>query len=267
MRVALISFEYPPAVAVGGIGTYAQQAAVMLMRAGVDLEVFAAGRPGTTTCKASNASVHRVPASNRVEFRESIAQVIVRRHNVKAFDLFESPEIGAEGITVAKALPEIARVVKLHTPTYLVSRSGYDPPSVVERMRFSLGAVRRGRIAFLQRPHYLCEADGEYHFTRTADQVVAPSQAIHSIVGSDWALTEELISDCPYPHAPRKELCDLPPASGTEVIGFLGRLEPRKGILELAQAIPLILSKAPHFAFSLHRAIVAVQVRPYAAVD
>ena len=42
MRIAFISYEYPPDTAAGGIATYARQAAHMLRDRGHAVEVFAA---------------------------------------------------------------------------------------------------------------------------------------------------------------------------------------------------------------------------------
>lgn len=249
LRIALISFEYPPAVAIGGIGAYALEAAKMLAKGGVDLEVFSAGVEGTTTCAAAGVSVHRVAASNRGEFSERIAPVVLRRHRLRPFDVLESPEIGAEGSGVAVAAPEIARVVKLHTPGYLVGKSAYDVPTFGEQARFSLGALRRGRFAILRRPAYDRQSDPEYLFTRSADEIAAPSRAIGEIVQEDWNLPRERVNCFPYPFLPNPGLLALPLAGEAKTIGFLGRLEARKGIIELAEAIPRILGQAPHLRF------------------
>ncbi len=50
MHIALISHEYPPDTAVGGIATYVKQAAAMLAGRGHKVEVFCASgtRKGTT---------------------------------------------------------------------------------------------------------------------------------------------------------------------------------------------------------------------------
>ena len=249
MRVAFISFEYPPALAIGGIGTYAGNAVKMLATGGVDVEVFSAGEKGTAVCEGSSVPIHRVGARDRAEFRQRIVSVVRERHEVESFDLFESPEIGAEGAMVAAALPEIARVVKLHTPSYLLDRFGYEPPGFREHLRFSLGALRRGRIGFLRRNSWSFAGDPECAFAGAADEIVAPSLEIGAIVKRDWNLPEERISHFPLPFHPAAELFSLPPAVEIKRVGFLGRLEPRKGIIELARAIPTVLKQGPGLRF------------------
>lgn len=44
MKIAFITFEYPPDTADGGIATYVKQAANMLQLRGNQVEVFAASR-------------------------------------------------------------------------------------------------------------------------------------------------------------------------------------------------------------------------------
>src|SRR5262245_18924446 len=149
MRVALISFEFPPSVAIGGIGTYAVQAVTMLVERGIDVEVFAAGNDGTTICALTGVLVHRVQASDRQQFSARLVDVFQRRHRLRAFDVFESPEIGADGGYVARACPDVARVIKLHTPSFVVNRLGQGP-SFSTSLRFTLGSIRRGRLAFIR---------------------------------------------------------------------------------------------------------------------
>jgi glycogen(starch) synthase len=249
VRIALISFEFPPAVAVGGIGTYAWNAAEMLAKAGHDVEVFAAGRAGPEPAHTLGVRVHRFDAADRAVFRDAIAPAFTSRHRERPFDVLESPEIGAEGATVARAHPEIARVVKLHTPSFLVAEAGWEPPGIGARMRFLLGALRRGRIDWLRKPDYDPEQDAECRWTRQADLVAAPSQAIADLVASRWSLDSGVVGVYPYPYAPAANLLDLPVPTTVKTIGYLGRLEARKGVTEMAQAIPEILAHAPHVKF------------------
>ncbi|MDB4754598.1 glycogen/starch synthase, partial [Akkermansiaceae bacterium] len=65
MRIALVSFEFPPAIAIGGIGTYAWEAATMLAQGGHKVEVFSAGKKGPEPAEEFGIKVHRFDADDR----------------------------------------------------------------------------------------------------------------------------------------------------------------------------------------------------------
>lgn len=249
MRIALISFEFPPAVAIGGIGTYAWEAARMLAEAGHDIEVFAAGITGYEPANTYGIKVHRIDVTDRAHLREAVVPVFAARHNELPFDVLESPEIGAEGAGITSAFPDIAVVVKLHTPTYLVSKFSYEPPPLRNQVRFLAGSLRRGRIAWLHEPSYDPASDIECLFTRVADVVAAPSYAIGTRVTSDWNLDPSRLTSFPCPFRQAEDLIALPLSSELKTVGFLGRLEARKGVVELARAIPSILQEFPKLRF------------------
>jgi len=60
MKIALVSYEYPPDTSYGGISTYVYQAAHMLVKAGHLVEVFTASPTRTGSCQESGINVHRI---------------------------------------------------------------------------------------------------------------------------------------------------------------------------------------------------------------
>lgn len=249
MRIALISFEFPPSIGVGGIGAYSFEAARMLAGGGYDVEVFAAGPTGDEPAQGFGVHVHRVDVVDRMSFREAIVPIFAERHASRPFDVLESPEYGAEGLFVSRHFPEVAVVTKLHTPSYLVERLSREKINGIGKARFFLGGLRRGRWARITESAYDREEDLECIFTLSADLVVAPSRSIGEIVANDWQVDRCKICCIPYPYRPQGELLSLPVAEGIGTIGFLGRLEARKGVVELSKAIPKIIRKAPHLRF------------------
>jgi glycogen synthase len=250
MKIALITYEYPPDTALGGIATYAKQAAHMLQHREHQVEVFTASFDRSGMAEESGVIVHRIQLPNRSEFAREIAPVFARRHQVVGFDVLEGPDYGADAAIAAQQVPDIPLVVKLHTPTYLAGWANYILPSWPVRARITLGALRRGKLPE-QPAIYQPDHDPECLHARTADAVIAPSLAIGQRVSADWNFPSGWVSHIPYPYTPAPSLLDIPIETQTHTITFLGRLEVRKGILDLAQAIPLILRRYPQAKFRL----------------
>lgn len=252
MNIALISYEYPPSVAIGGIGTYAWNASHMLAQSGARVVVFAAGHKEEVENPHPHVEVRRVVANDRAAFPQAVVPPLLSSHARHPFDVIEAPEIGPEGGPAFAALPSVARVVKLHTASFLVGRYGYEPPSRLQRLRFLAGALRRGRWATLRPPpDYVRDSDAEYRAALLADEIAAPSRAIGDVLRHEWSLDPAKISFYPYPFLPSAALLSLPSPTHLGTVGFLGRLEPRKGVVEMMEAIPLILRQAPGLRFRL----------------
>ncbi|MGB3969416.1 MAG: glycosyltransferase family 4 protein, partial [Planctomycetota bacterium] len=141
MRIALLSFEYPPDTGFGGIGTYTWYQARALARLGHDVHVLAGATEPTGTLRHSEhdgVRVHRFRAGgapmrmlqsldgprlwwtknrlgNAWSFLRGFDQLLERH----GFDVVEFPECGGEGALLAP-LRDVPAVVKFHSPARLI---------------------------------------------------------------------------------------------------------------------------------------------------
>ncbi len=250
MKIAFVSYEYPPDTAFGGIATYTLQMAQLMQQRGHQVEVFAGSDHRQGTFLDHNILVHRVNCQNRTDFVAAVAHIFAKRYQEARFEVVESPEIGAESQGITTLVPEVPLVVKLHTPTYLIQQVNYVPPTVGMQVRRVMGALRRWQVpSLLSRPDYAPETDPERTQTLNADLITTPSQALGQELVQTWQLNPDNIRVVPNPYLPTPALLDIPVATGTHRVTFIGRLEVRKGVLELAAAIPQILRHHPDTQF------------------
>lgn len=241
MNIAFISYEFPPETAFGGIGTYTFHLSEALSRRGHHVEVFSCSREADQYNQelASGVIVHRVKAEKRAVFSSRIVEIFRRRHTIIRFDVIESPEYCAEGTEVRKTFPGIPMVVKLHTPLYLVNalNNQFNRVSLKKRVRQLLGLSA-----------YIKEKDPDYLLTVSADSVCSPSKALADIIRRKWGIKQ--VEIVPNYLKPPAALLQLPVAQERQpVITFIGRLDVRKGVLQLADAIPLVLKQYPQAIF------------------
>jgi len=253
LRLALVSYEFPPALVIGGIGTYSAQAARMLAAAGAEVEVFCAGTPPAEgePWAAPGLVIHRLSCDSRVAFRTALAPVLAARHRLAPFAVIESPELAAEAAEAWGLCPGAALVVRLHTPTELLNELGWEAPSATTRLRMLLGGLRRGRLVWARPPVPTAEVDLERRFCTAAALVVAPSQAIADLCGRRWALPAGRLQVVPNVFRPAPALLALAPPRQLTTVGFLGRLETRKGIFDLAEAMVRLLPRHPRLRLRL----------------
>src|SRR5262245_46820626 len=113
MRIAFVSFEFPPDTSHGGISTYLDQAVNMLGAAGHEVEVFAGSRKRSGQEQTAHALIHRVKAANFEEFSARVAPELAHQHACRPFDVVEAAEFQAEYRQIARELPDLPLVVKL----------------------------------------------------------------------------------------------------------------------------------------------------------
>lgn len=255
LKIALLSFEYPPETGGGGIGTYTRNLALGLKTLGVDVHVIA----GAITPKFKTSIGDGIPVTRcQIGFPYDIGFRILSRLNLRwtssrlrnavtmlycfwklnkihHFDIIEGPECGAETFLIKRFFPKIKTVVRLHSPLYQIGY--YD-----QITNFDLKIASK------------IETSG----IKNADLITAPTKPFANKIATDLSLKKdtqiipnpvniEEIEKNLNPHFDFRKEQNLP--QDTKIVLFIGRLELRKGIDIFEQVIPEVVKKLPNTAF------------------
>jgi glycosyltransferase involved in cell wall biosynthesis len=264
MRIAYICSEFSGLPGSGGIGSYFLHAARCMMNAGNDVEVFTSGTSGQLGLEGIR--FHHLGESTSPIFAVHAAEAFAARHHESPFDLMESAELKAEGLYAARAVPEVAHVVRVHAPSVILHRYLDLPPTrwqrvtgVFKQARIALGAWRRGLpippIYLSTRPPMWFPSLElqEREVAASADLVIVMNEEIRRFVRDYWWIKDEgMILEVPNPYFMPPHV----PAPGIAhksnlVLGFAGRLEPAKGILELIEVLKQVLPRYPDWTVKL----------------
>lgn len=235
LRIALLSYEYPPETGFGGIGTYTWHHARALAALGHDVHVLAGAREASPMRHetADGVHVHRYWAGGRtmqafhalgryrlwwtrqrLQNALSMYRGLRMLHAERPFDVVEMPECGAEGALITRLL-RIPSVVKLHSPsalimgTYDVRKADITGCAAIERRAINAATRLTSCSKFL--------ADE----VATAMRVRRPIDVVTNGLDVDWFDRSTADLDI-------HERFGIPRRALTIV--FTGRMERRKGI-------------------------------------
>lgn len=250
MKIAYITYEYPPEIDKGGIATYTRQIAEIMCARGHQVHVFCASFIKSETNTEGAVTIHRIKTANPSEFTKAVLPVFSDIHFAFAFDLIECPEIQANAIEIKKKFRDLPLVVRLHMAGFIQQQLMRAYISPWQKFRFWFGSIRRGRWQTLGQ--YDRSNDPEYQFTMMADAISAPSQAQKEITQKEWEIEEKKIKVIPNPFEPDDQYLQIPVQKKTgKQVCFIGKLNTHKGILTLTRAIPLVLKAHPDAIFLL----------------
>jgi glycogen(starch) synthase len=243
LTVCYISKEYPPAP-MGGIGAFTRDIAAELARQGHDVHV--ATYQGTEHLIEFDDGVwiHRIaegaplpsleadPARWTITLATEVHLAVARIHEQSRLDVVIAPAWGAEGL-IASLDKRWPTIVWLQTSARSVSE--IDPSAI----------------------------DNEPTITALEQRSVSKADAVHAISSSILQTARKQNGHVPRPFVIHLGLRDvarpttasalvedvLRRTEGKQRVLFVGRLEPRKGIDLLLEAIPSILERAPDVVF------------------
>lgn len=253
MRIAFITYEFPPDTGKGGIGTYVSQAAAAMAELGFDIHVFAGSNKSAGTKYSGGIYIYHIQCRNANDFRNKVVNVFALQHASLAFDVMESPEINGNAWEIKKRFPEIPLIVRLHAPNYLVESTKKRYVTLKTKLRFVAGSVRRLKFDLGYWKPYDRSTDEDYQFIQLADHITAASEAMKEWAVNNWQIAPGNIYVIPNIFSPPVSLLDIPILKELTYkrIVFFGRLNVLKGLVNATIAMKKILKEYPDWQFRI----------------
>ena len=244
MNICLISREYPTDDHAGGVGTYTEKTARTLAAMGHRVTVITEAVSKPSRAMEEGVEVHRLPPASlvgplRVPYTRTLARAraVARALNdlPDAPDVVQACEFGAEALWYSLGSHPATRLVtRLATPEFLVAALSAHAGAGTIRTRYS---------EWMERTQ-----------THRSDAIISPSAALADVVCQRWRIARERVTvvqtgvDFAQRYAARG--AGLPPElENQEYLLYFGRLEERKGVHILAEALPAVLARHPRLQF------------------
>jgi glycosyltransferase involved in cell wall biosynthesis len=247
MKICLISREYPSDFHAGGAGTYTEKTARALAALGQTVTVIteASGNPsiqvedGVEVRRLAPARLIgpvKVPYTRTFARARSVAREVQRLPDVP--DIVQACEFGAEAFWYAgRKHPSTRLVTRLATPEFLVAELSSGSGGRTIRTRYS---------NWMERTQ-----------TGQSDAIISPSAALADIVCRRWGIARDRVTivrtGVDFAERYAGQAAELPAElKGHDYVLYFGRLEERKGVHILADALPEVLAAHPqlHFVFA-----------------
>ncbi len=255
LNIALITFEFPPHNAIGGIGSYFFNLANLLGNYGHKVFVFSCTnkKPTHVCIKNENYENYLILASSNNQFRKEVTKVFSDFLLENKIDVIESPEVGACALDIKNKYPLIPLIVKMHTPGVLITKIYNSHHTFFKKMRYVLGSLRKGKLdlGFWATSDKNMENDDEYIICTKADVLLSPSNALKKWAINFWKFEENKINVIANPYFIYSEQQSNVIDRDNKIICFVGKLTILKGIVVLTEAIKKIVKQYPEYRFKI----------------
>ncbi|OGX20175.1 MAG: hypothetical protein A2Y00_07030 [Omnitrophica WOR_2 bacterium GWF2_43_52] len=244
LNICLVSREYPQETGWGGIGTYTYQLATGLEKKGHTVHVVALSLNGNKEYTQDHIYVHRIAASGlfcfkgffpefltRLEYSYHLyktLQQLIRKYSI---DIVEAPNFFAEAF-IYSLFGNVPLVIRLHSSFKEIIKA-YGWPFTLDR-----------KLSCFMEDSAIIRSD----LITCSTKICAQSMAEEA--GIDVRRIAVIPLGVMLPDIQEERLGDNYEDDETLRVLFVGRLERRKGVHILMQAIPRILEEMPHAHFT-----------------
>jgi len=243
--VAFISYEYPPDTAIGGIGEYTRQVASLLANAKFDVHIFAGSHIQSNTCIENDITIHRVQCTDPHNFKTNVVPYFEMEHASNPFQLIESPEIHGNAAEIKQSFPTLPLIVRLHASNWLVESFKKQYVPLNTKIRYFLGALRRGKWDLGYWRNYDYKNDADFIFVQLADFISAPTIQMKNWVSINWKINPDKIKVIENPFVENEAFKNAITDNEEQAIIFYGRLNVLKGLITATKAMKQILKNNP----------------------
>ncbi|MFH1903479.1 MAG: glycosyltransferase family 4 protein [Candidatus Omnitrophota bacterium] len=240
MNICLVSQEYPPETAFGGIGTYTYHLAQGLAEAGHKVHVICEGVALRGEYQDGRVSVHRIfhthLSASRILFNEfglgleyswAVFQAIKKVVNDYDIEIVEGPNAFAECL-IYSFFRRTPLVTRIHTPSSKHMQITQRKINLDLNLRFCLESV----------------------MIMQSNLVTSSSHANARMIMPEVGIPPEKTTIIPLGiNLPKVNSAITVKRNGPFSVLFVGRLERRKGFHVLMKAIPTILREMPEVNF------------------
>ncbi len=253
IKIAFISYEYPPDNGKGGIATYTYEIANLLISSVFEVHVFAASKYRNQSETINNVKIHWILCDNPIDFKILVLKKFREIKKKVNFNFIESPEINSNAELIKKEFSEIPLIVRLHAPNYVVEKykKYYLPFSI--KIRYLVGSIRRGKFDLGYWRKYKKNEDLDFQFTALADYISAPSIWMKNWAVDNWGIAPAKITVFPNPFSVDNSLATLPIVENHQfkTVVFYGRLNVLKGLFNLTKSMKVILKRYPDWQLKI----------------
>ncbi len=233
MNICFLSQEYPPETQGGGIGTYTHNMAAALVDLGHTVHVITSTRNKGGTSQDDGVWIHRV---KRRDLKPKELDLFQYSRSVASklslidcpFDIVQASEFEGEAFWYSsrRSFPLLTR---LATPFFLI-----------EKLNGKVFKGPRPLLDWIEKKQ-----------TLRSDGVIAPSASLASVVSEKWNIEPSEIEIIPNGVDISRVIQLGNRGSVPEVLKdqefllYFGRLEERKGVRILADALPVVFDRFP----------------------
>ncbi len=260
MNLWVLTSQFPPSV-VGGIARYVANAANMFARAGHQVTVVAVDQAESEEVLPSGARVLRFVPRGRA-FAQDVSKDVTDRdptfpYNILAYPIALSYEMAERVVSYTQrdgVLPDVIECQEyLALPYYLIQRRLVerhplsDVPLLLHLHSPDFCITRANRQPRHRLPGYWI-GRMERFCMLAADAVLSPSAFLAHEVAREIPQLAGATEVIPYPYPPLSALQSAPDRGD---LVFVGRLEPRKGVIELVDGCDYLWSRGYDFQLTL----------------